>query len=288
MRVRLQIPGLKAGHTTLKEALTGCTVILHDAGGPYAVQIVGGAAALRQASLTDPFHSARTAHGFFFTGGSGFGLGASTGVLDFLSKKGVGIRIGDMRIPSVPAAAIYDLRVGSSIWPLAEHGYQAASRASEDVHVGRVGAGTGARVGKFLGLEHSAPGGFAVAQGEVSGVRIAAFAVVNAFGSVRDPESGSIVAGPEASLLGKAFNPVDSTTLALVVIDAAMDHLSLARTARIAQGAFYRVFSPAATQYDGDVLFVWAVGRNSAPDPLITGIKAQSLLERAFLSAVNP
>ena len=55
-------------------------------------------------------------------------------------------------VPIVPAAVIFDLPVGG--WqcrPTAEFGYAAAESAGDDVAIGTVGAGVGARAGVLKG-----------------------------------------------------------------------------------------------------------------------------------------
>src|SRR3712207_9309408 len=62
---------------------------------------------------------------------------------------------------------------------------------------GSVGAGTGATVGKVLGMERAMKGGVGSASVETGGgLVVGALAAVNAFGEVRDPEGGGILAGP--------------------------------------------------------------------------------------------
>ena len=55
-------------------------------------------------------------------------------------------------VPIVPAAVIFDLPVGGwTCRPTAQFGYAAAESAGEDVAIGTVGAGAGARVGVLKG-----------------------------------------------------------------------------------------------------------------------------------------
>ena len=64
---------------------------------------------------------------------------------------------------------------------------------------GAVGAGTGATVGKLLGMKQAMKSGVGswtvTLEGVNKGVMVSALAVVNAVGDVRDPANGKIVAG---------------------------------------------------------------------------------------------
>ncbi len=235
---------------------------------------------MRQVSMLDPAHSSQIAHGFCLTGGSGLGLGASTGVQDFLAKQGVGVEIGSMRVASVPAVAIYDLAKGEAAWPGEANGYEAARSAVTQPVEGGVGAGTGATIGKVLGVEHASSGAFATYGIQTGSFSLAAFGVVNAFGNVIDPGSGNIIAGvrdpvrgfldAEHLLLtgkGPVFPGIAqprATTLVLVVTDARLDFRGAAAVARVAQAGVFETIRPVATPVDGDVLFVWSVGLKKA------------------------
>ena len=133
------------------------------------------------------------------TGGSAFGLAAVDGVVRFLEEKGVGLDMGVARIPLVSAAVLFDVVVGDpSVRPDAAMGYEAASLAtSGDFAQGSVGAGTGATVGKVLGLERAMKGGLGSASAHLAGgLIVGAIAAVNAFGEIRDPQTRKVLAGP--------------------------------------------------------------------------------------------
>ena len=76
-------------------------------------------------------------------------------------------------------------------------GYQACLNASQDPpEEGCVGAGTGASVGKLLGMGQATKAGIGTASVEIGGgVVVGAIVAVNAVGDVIDPETGKIVAG---------------------------------------------------------------------------------------------
>ena len=79
--------------------------------------------------------------------------------------------------------------------PGPDEGYAACEAARADPELGSVGAGTGAAVGKLLGRESAVKGGVGLAAQDLpQGARMAALAVVNAFGDVLG-EDGQVLAG---------------------------------------------------------------------------------------------
>jgi len=82
----------------------------------------------------------------------------------------------------------------------------AAAATADPVAEGAVGAGTGATVGKILGIEHAMKSGLGSATVELDGgVLVASLVAVNAMGDVRDPASGKIVAGARRSPASREF-----------------------------------------------------------------------------------
>src|SRR6266699_5492805 len=106
------IPGIRVGHDTNLEAGTGCTVILCDTPAVGGVDVRGGAPATRETDLLHPMHLVEEVHAVLLTGGSAYGLDAASGVVRYLEELGLGIHVGPVTVPIVPAAVIYDLSVG--------------------------------------------------------------------------------------------------------------------------------------------------------------------------------
>jgi len=172
---------------------------------------------------------------------------------------------------------------------------------------GAVGAGTGATVGKVLGFARSMKGGFGCAEVVRGPVRVAAMAVVNALGDVRDA-TGHILAGARAgedALADGAFTDVEATlgdvgagatreggalqntTLCVVATNVALDRVQLAQLARIASGALFRRITPVATSSDGDTIFAVAPLTGIAAPPLQVEVLAVRALEHAIERAVR-
>ena len=137
------IDGILVGHFTDLENATGCTVILcPPAGAVGGVDVRGPAPATRETDLLRPGHLVERVNAVLLTGGSAFGLDAASGVMRFLEEQNIGYDTGVARVPIVPAAAIFDLAVGSAkVRPNADAGYRACVAATRGaVAEGRVGA----------------------------------------------------------------------------------------------------------------------------------------------------
>ena len=200
-----EIEGIRVGHASDFEALTGCTVILCELGAVGGLDIRGSAASTRSTEAFYPGHLAERVHGVVFAGGSAFGLDAVSGVARYLESRGVGFDTGTARVPIVGGAILFDLAIGSShVRPSAKMGQAAAEAASNaPVEEGSVGAGTGATVGKLFGISQAMKGGVGSAMVQIAGnaaeasgpqgvVKVAALAVVNALGDVIDPATGPL------------------------------------------------------------------------------------------------
>ena len=98
---------------------------------------------------------------FFYSGGSAYGLAVGDGIMRYLEENNIGFDTGDVKVPIVPGAVLYDLNVGNPyVRPDANMGYLACVNASDEkIHEGNYGAGTGASVGKVLGNENIMKGG---------------------------------------------------------------------------------------------------------------------------------
>jgi L-aminopeptidase/D-esterase-like protein len=155
------IKGVKVGHATDLEGITGCTVILVESGAVAGVDQRGGSPGTREIALLNPINQVDKVHGILLAGGSAFGLDAASGVVRFLEEQGVGYPTGAARVPIIPAAILFDLAIGNpDSRPTPEMGYEASAAAtSSPPEQGSVGAGTGATVGKLLGMGQATKAG---------------------------------------------------------------------------------------------------------------------------------
>jgi L-aminopeptidase/D-esterase-like protein len=301
------VPGIRVGHATNREAMTGCTVILCPPDGAVGgVDQRGGAPGTRETDLLRPMHLVESVHAVLLTGGSAFGLDAAGGVVHWLEEHGVGFDVRVARVPIVPAAVLFDLDRGrADVRPDAAMGYAACEAACDGpVAEGSVGAGTGCSVGQMLGPGCAAKSGIGTASEDLGGgLVVAAIVAVNAFGDVVDPRTGEILAGLRPvsgdgfadtlatmkSVLGKAvarFRPGSHTVIGVVATNARLTKEQTNKVAQMAHDGLARAIRPAHTMVDGDTLFALATGRKRADVNLI-GACAADALAQAIVRAVT-
>lgn len=303
------LSGIRVGHAQNWDALTGCTVILCEAGAVGGVDQRGGAPGTRETDLLRPMHMVEKVHAILLTGGSAFGLDAATGVMKYLEERGVGFDVGVARVPIVPAAVLFDLGVGrADVRPDAAMGYEACRNAStEPPAQGNVGAGTGATVGKLLGMGQAMKCGLGTASIAVGeGLIVGALVAVNAVGDVLDPATGHILAGtrtpgaspaqsPFANSLSvlqmlaahPAFSPVqENTVVGVVATNARLTKEQTNKVAQMAHDGLARAIRPAHMMYDGDTIFALATGEIPA-DVNTVGSFAAEAFAQAIVNAAR-
>lgn len=310
---RLDIPGFALGHGTDVAGKTGATVVLVPDGALGAAEVRGSATGTRQFdSLVLGHHVASRAHALVLAGGSALGLGAADPVVEWLAARGHGFATGLATVPIVPTAILFDLGFGGANPPrraTVEAALAAAAAGLADpgaappVAMGSVGAGTGATVGKARGLDCAMKGGFGFARLAVpGGPTVAAAVAVNAWGDVRDPANGRLVAGcrtaPDALTLADAGEvlahlPSDTpqpwegnTTLAVVLTDAQLSKAAAMKVCQMAFGGLYRTLLPALSMVDGDLVALLAAGRVRA-HPNQVGVLAEEAVAQAIVAAVR-
>ncbi len=297
-----QIRGLKVGHYTDLESATGCTVILCEQGAVPGVHVSGASPGGREIELLRPGYSVNLVHAVLLSGGSAYGLDATAGVMRYLEERGCGFDTVAGVVPIVPAAIIFDLSLGdASVRPTAANAYEACCAATEsDVAEGSVGAGTGASVGKCLGMEHATKGGIGIATVQLgNGGVVTAIIVVNAWGDVIDPTSGRTVAGPRdadtggflrtADLLRQSRMrrpfPTSNTVIGVIATNVRLRKVQTHRLAQMAQTGLARTIDPCGTMYDGDTLFVLSSGDKGC-DMNVLGVAAVEAVSYAVQRAV--
>lgn len=300
------VSGIKAGHYTDRDAVTGCTVILCEDGAVAGVDVRGSAPGTRETDLLNPTCLVQKVNAILLSGGSAFGLDAAGGVMRFLEERGYGYDMDIARVPVVPAAIIFDLSLGSAkIRPGPQEGYKACIAAKNDkVAEGSVGAGTGATVGKILGMGRATKGGVGTAsRGIGRNLVVGALVVVNALGDVVDPRRGKMLAGPRkddgkgflstiqvlssAEVLGKQRGFPSNTTIGVVATNAVLDKAQANKLAQMAQDGIAMAIRPAHTMVDGDVIFALATGRShEKADLTVLGSVAAEVVAEAIVRAI--
>lgn len=305
------VPGVLVGHAQDAEALTGCSVVLMPHGAVGGIDVRGGGPGTRETDLLNPVSTVAEMHAVALCGGSAFGLAAASGVVDWLYEQGIGYNVGISRVPIVPAAVIFDLRLGrADRWADTAMGYAAAAAAtSSPPDEGCVGVGMGASVGKILGQQAAVKSGVGTwSERLVDGTIIGALVVTNAFGDVRRAD-GTILAGARdlerggfadaMQLLRQAhiqsrFPPravsdtaVSNTTLAVVATNAKLDKAETTRLAQMAQDGLPRMIRPIHTPFDGDAVFGLSVGTHPAPHLTVLGSIAADVVAHAIERSVT-
>jgi L-aminopeptidase/D-esterase-like protein len=296
------LPGIRIGSASDLRGLTGCTVILCEAGAVCGADIRGSATGTRELTPCFPGHLVKRVNAIFLSGGSAFGLDAAGGVMRYLESRRIGFPAGAVRVPIVPAAVVFDLNIGSArARPDPHMALQACRRAVSRVLEGSVGVGTGATVGKLCGLDRATKGGLGFKSLRLSnGVTVQALAVVNAFGDVIVPDTGEILAGARTSrrsadfvdtarqmFQGKVRKTLGATNTTLVVVmtDAQLGKTQACKVAQMAQDGLARVIRPVHTQFDGDLVFALSLGKKQA-DLNTLGTLAAEATSQAIIRAI--
>ena len=310
MKGLTDIPGIAVGHASDYDGLTGCTVMLCERGAVAGGDIRGSATGVDEWDVLNPMHVAPMIHGVVFSGGSAFGLESAGGVRRFLDHKGVGFKTGAGTVPIVVGAILFDLGFAKKgVRPTREMAETAAAAANDRAVVeGAVGAGTGATVGKILGMANamkSGVGSWTVALGgQNAGVLVSALAVVNALGDVRDLATGKILAGArktagsasgeadfaDSARLMKSMGPTgftrENTTLVVVATNASLTKVEATKLAQLGQLGVGRAINPVNTMSDGDLVVAMSCGTSSAPIDAL-GVAASEAVAEAILRAVR-
>jgi L-aminopeptidase/D-esterase-like protein len=305
------IAGVRVGHAVDATLASGVTAIVFDQPFVAAMDVRGGGPGTREGALLDLANTVEKIDAIVLSGGSAFGLEAGGGVQAWLAERGRGFNVRGAVVPIVPGAICFDLlNGGNKKWgrfaPYRELGFAAAAAAGTSFALGSAGAGLGTSTANLKG-------GLGSASAQTSdGVKVAALAVVNAVGTVTvgdgpwfwaapfeiDGEYGGrgLPASFTPDMLrmrikgGPAASEAESTTLAVVVTDAALTKTQAKRLAMIAQTGFARAIYPVHAPMDGDVVFAASTGERQI-DPLIglteLGMIAANVMARAIARGVH-
>jgi D-aminopeptidase len=301
------VAGILVGQADDAHLASGVTAVVFADPAITAVDVRGGAPATRETDLLEPHRTVERIDAVVLSGGSAFGLDSAAGVQALPRERGRGFEIGDVRVPLVCGAALFDLlNGGDKNWgrfaPYRDLGYAAAAQASETFALGTAGAGFGATTVNLKGGLGSAS---AVTR---DGHTVGALAAVNACGSANvgggphfwaapfeiDREFGGL--GFPATLPPTALIPVakgrpgENTTIAIVATDAALSKAQTKELAVMAQDGLARALYPAHTTLDGDTVFAVATGQRPLADAVneLTelGAAAANVLARAVARGI--
>jgi len=253
------VPGVSVGHFSNTQARTGVTVLTFPSPNCGAADVRGGAPGTRELGLFGDAIKAIDINALMFAGGSAFGLAAAQGIVDELEREGIGAPTPTGPVPIVPAAIIYDLMVGrSDVRPGSREGRAAyLARTSDPVPMGRVGAGTGATVGKVNGFERATAAGVGSASTAVGSAVVGALVVLNAVGDVYALDGRRLTGtNGEGATDDSALSGHNTTLIAVATNADISDRNELRRMAVRAHDGLAATVRPAHTRYDGDTAFV--------------------------------
>ncbi|MBZ0215024.1 MAG: P1 family peptidase [Fimbriimonadaceae bacterium] len=301
------IPGINIGNAHDELRRTGVTVLLVEDRCVASCDVRGGGPGTIETDALSPENLVDHIDAIVLSGGSAFGLSAATGVRAWLAEHNRGFPVGDLKIPIVPGAILFDLlNGGDKDWgrtpPYPDLAFRACDRASADFALGSVGAGMGAST-------HNLKGGLGSAsEFTVSGFLVGALAAVNAVGTVTIGSGPHFHAAP--SEIGNEFGALglpeiwpedarafahkarmkENTTLAVVATDAALTAAQAKRLAIAAHDGLARAIYPVHTPFDGDIVFALGTGQRPLNDPAQDiaelGASAAHCLARAIARGV--
>lgn len=299
----LDIKGVKIGQAQDYDAATGCTVFICEQGAPAGLDVRGGGPASRESTLLDPLMNAEVIHAVLLSGGSAFGLDAAGGVMKYLEEKGIGVDTGAAKVPLVCQTCIYDLAIGDAhTRPDREMAYEACKNAETgNYQDGSHGAGTGATVGKMLGMDRCTKAGIASYAVQLGELKVGAIAVVNALGNVYDWKTGQQIAGIRSQdgqgmvSTEEAFFAMSqmeensftgNTTLGVILTNAYFSKADLCKIAGMAHDGMARAIRPVHTSFDGDSIYALSLGNVKANRDVV-GTLAANVLAEAIARAVK-
>ncbi len=281
-----EVPGVLVGHWSDPVARTGATAIVLPEGTRASGEVRGGAPATREWEVLAPGRRVQRVDVVMLSGGSAFGLAACDGAMRWCEEQGRGHPTLAGPVPIVVGASLFDLLRGeASVRPGPDAGYAACAAArSGQVELGAVGAGSGAMIDKWRGLEHARRAGIGSAAERDGELVVGVLLAVNAFGGLLEPGA------PRAAVsdLIVAGGPIESTTIGVVATNAALDKSACRLVAESAHAGLARVLEPVATTLDGDAVVAASTGALAdAPLERVRMLAARAT-ERSVLAAVAP
>ena len=225
----------------------------------------------------------RAIHGVVFSGGSAFGLESASGVRRFLEHKGVGFKTGAAhgadrcRRDSLRSGFGKERRAAD-----ARDGRNGGCGGNDKAVVeGAVGAGTGATVGKILGMKRSDEVRRRLVDGNAGGSECRRDGIGSGGGECarrcarsgdrQDRRGHQMAAGSaefadSAKLMkngGATGFTRENTTLVVVATNATLNKVEANKLAHLAHNGMARAINPVNTMSDGDLVLALSFGTAS-------------------------
>ena len=281
------IDGILVGCAEDHNYATGVTVLSGPKPFKAAIDVRGGGAGTRETEILKLESSIGRIDAIVLSGGSAFGLDASSEIQKLLFNDGKGYKVKDHTIPLVSSAVIFDLIPKKNYWKndisiwriLATKAYQSLSR---DFSLGSKGAGYGATTATVKGGQGSASAEMFINDGKK--IKIGALVINNAVGNPLlndgpnflsgfleiNNEFGGLIASKEkydgkirAKRVSNNINSLN-TVIGIVATNAPLNRIQLKRLAIMCQGAISRSIHPSHTPMDGDTIFAISTAESEA------------------------
>jgi len=294
------IGGFRIGNAQDYEAMTGVTAIVFDKPNVCGIDISGGGPAARESYLFTPLAAQQSVTALLLSGGSAYGLAASSGAMKYLEEHNMGYHLGPLVVPIVPQSCIFDLGIGSPfVRPDLQMGYDACVDAENNNAIsGNIGGGTGATVGKIFGMARAQKAGIGYYAVQLGDLKVGAVVVVNAFGDIFDYKTAKKIAGAksedrkdfvdleEAMYMHQLSAPEKTnTTIGAIITNGDFTQQQMCKIAAMTRSAFGRSINPVGTSGDGDTMYAISVGGVKS-DYNIAGTLACRVLSEAINDAV--
>jgi len=285
--------GIKIGHYTDSQNITGLTCFISEKGAHIGIDIRGSNTGSLNTPAFEPKAAGKLVYGVVLTGGSTYGLESAFGIMNYLEENGIGNKTRAGLVPEITGAVIYDIAVGSSkVRPTVKNGYDTANKSSyDDFSQGSIGVGTGATTGKW-GLGKPLKGGFGIGVVNLpNDIIVAAFVVTNAIGDTINPKTGKFYSETGNQNLnnydfqnqnlseytGLMKLQKHNTTLAVIATNVALYKTQLMKVAELTHDGMARSIFPIHTNMDGDIVF--ALSSQSGEFKAVKDIPEISLID---------
>ena len=319
------VSGVQVGHAEDYKIGTGVTVITGDNPFSAAVDVRGGGPGTRETDMLSLENSIGRADAIVLSGGSAYGLDASSEIQDLLRDDGKGYQLGKAIIPLVPSAVIFDLNINDNPHvnkighrsPWRNLANQAYKSCSNNFLLGSYGAGCGATTATLKGGQGSSSWKQKYSNGQE--YTVGAIVINNAVGNPLLNKGPSFLSGyleinkefggygtssenfdhvirskrlPRSIGIADTFNQISSNTvIGVVATDAPLSRINLKRLAIMAHDGIAKSLSPAHTPMDGDTIFAISTHQNNKSeldniDILAMGSRISDCVARACNRAV--
>jgi L-aminopeptidase/D-esterase-like protein len=189
--------------------------------------------------------------------------------MQYLEERDIGFDVSVTKVPLVSQSCLFDLTVGQTfIRPDQEMAYNACLNAEKlNFKEGNFGAGTGATVGKLLGMDYCMKSGIGYYGVQLGDLKVGAVVALNCLGDIFDWKTGKKIAGLLAENkkdfrstdeeLFKSYAEienrfVENTAISDIFTNSEFDKTKLCKIAEMAHNGYAHSIRPVYISADGD------------------------------------